>query len=260
MGKTIMTKILLSTVAALAFVGTASAADLPVKAPPVLAPAFTWTGCYLGANIGAVIGADKLDRYTYATGAVLESYSSSKSAVTVGGQFGCQVQWSWFVFGGEMDLAYSGLDENVGSLVAVAGGYNINKQLDWFGTGRLKAGIAFDRVLVYATGGVAYSKLTSNYADPLAPVALANVGAWSDNRIGYTVGGGIEYAITNNWSVKAEYLFLDFGSFNYRIGPVATPLAFGATAVSIDATEHVARVGFNYSFRPAVAAPVLAKY
>ena len=117
-----MKRILLVGVAALALVGTASAADLAVKAPVANVPAFTWTGCYLGANGGWLGGRDIYHterRYGfyevedfYASTSNPASFSSNESAGTFGGQFGCQFQTGSWVIGGEWDWNWAGLKED----------------------------------------------------------------------------------------------------------------------------------------------------
>ena len=298
-----MKRILLASVAALGLAGTASAADLAVRAAPVPVPLFTWTGCYLGIN-GGWIGQDTSyttgkqllypygDNNTVAGGdgvpagaaplssyaAVSHSYSSSQSGGTIGGQFGCQYQWGWFVLGGEWDANWAGVkDDNFASYNAVVTpGFTwyprqelTHTQLDWFTTARVRVGAAWwDRVLVYATGGLAMASVDSYTQVAFNPgnnpfFIPQYFGAYRESRIGWTVGGGIEWAFAQNWTAKAEFLYIDLGSDDY-ISPRTT---FNGTtdtrvwASSVDTQAYVARVGINYLFHlgPAVA-PVVARY
>ena len=93
----------------------------------------------------------------------------------------------------------------------------VDQHLEWFGTVRGRAGIlATPRVLLYATGGLAYGsfKTTGAFAGVTpAGIAVGSVASTSDTRLGWTVGAGIEGKITNNWSAKLEYLYMDFDSF-----------------------------------------------
>jgi outer membrane immunogenic protein len=125
----------------------------------------------------------------------------------------------------------------------------------------------WDRVLIYGTGGLAVAALDSNtHIDRFDNITGAFVtsyfGAYREERIGWTAGGGIEWAFANNWTAKAEFLYLDFGSFDY-ISPDARA-AFASTQqwrTHIDAQEYVARVGLNYLFHlEPTAAPVVARY
>jgi len=296
-----MKRILLASVAALGLAGTASAADLAVRAP-VPVPLFSWTGCYLGINGGWIGGNDDYatsHRVLYpgsqpvpvgltAPAAVdynllSHSYSSNQSGGTLGGQFGCQYQAGWLVIGGEWDANWSSLTEdNHFAYPAITWISNparfwlpraewTHKQLDWFSTARVRVGAAWwDRVLLYATGGIALGALDSYtqvaFDGPGNPLYIPQFfGAYRQNRIGWTVGGGFEWAFAANWTAKAEFLYLDLGSFDY-LSPCnsVNGLTCGAGdswRTSIDAKEYVARVGINYLFHlgPAVA-PVVARY
>lgn len=286
-----MKRILLASVAALGLAGTASAADLAVRAAPVPVPLFTWTGCYLGIN-GGWIGQET----SYTTGRQLlapfgdpnaatpaenalltHSYSSSQSGGTLGGQFGCQYQWGWFVLGGEWDANWAGVkDDNTFAYTAAATN-NVwsprqewtHTQMDWFTTARVRVGAAWwDRVLVYATGGLAMASVDSYthvaFNDGTNPFFIPqHFGAYRESRIGWTVGGGIEWAFAANWTAKAEFLYIDLGSDDY-ISPRTT---FNGTtdtrvwASSVDTQAYVARVGINYLFHLGpVVAPVVARY
>jgi outer membrane immunogenic protein len=287
-----MKRILLASVAALGLAGTASAADLAVRAP-VPVPLFSWTGCYLGINGGWIGGRDEYttsrrvfpgfipEFVTPAENALLtHSYSSDESSGTFGGQFGCQYQAGWLVIGGEWDANWSGLKEDNYFLHPAIFGISppvgffperaelTHKQLDWFTTARVRVGAAWwDRVLLYATGGVAmgaldsYTQVTHDPFSPFVNGIPQFFGAYRENKIGWTVGGGFEWAFAANWTAKAEFLYLDFGSFDY----ISPNVNFGITGrtylTSIDAKEYVARVGINYLFHfgPAVA-PVYARY
>jgi outer membrane immunogenic protein len=287
-----MKRILLASVAALGLAGTASAADLAVRAP-VPVPLFTWTGCYLGINGGWIGGNDDyatsrriLYPFGDPTGAtpgdnaiLAHSYGSDQSGGTLGGQFGCQYQWGWLVLGGEWDANWSTLKEdnyfNYPALTNPATGFVWNphnelthKQLDWFTTARVRIGAAWwDRVLIYATGGLAMGALDS-YTQVDFPTGLPinYFGAYRNQKIGWTAGGGFEWAFAANWTAKAEFLYIDLGSFDYisprtTFGTGAAPIDGRTWHTSIDAKEYVARVGINYLFHlgPAVA-PVYARY
>ena len=296
-----MKRILLASVAALGLAGTASAADLAVRAP-VPVPLFSWTGCYLGINGGWIGGNDDYTtrRIGTNTGAYSfngseqapapihgvaylldRSYSSDQSGGTFGGQFGCQYQAGWLVIGGEWDANWSSLkDDNYFTYgpVAIPNSASFwrprteltHTQLDWFTTARVRVGAAWwDRVLVYATGGVAMGALDSytqvGFTTPNNPFTVPDYfGAYRENRIGWTVGGGFEWAFAANWTAKAEFLYLDLGSFDY----ISPRTNFNGTTntldwhTSVDAKEYVARVGINYLFHfgPPAYAPVVARY
>jgi outer membrane immunogenic protein len=224
---------LLATVAAFAFASAASAADLPARAmapAPYAMPIFTWTGFYIGVNGGGGEARFKRDG-VFNFGTVHDRQSTS--GYFVGGQIGYNYQVNNFVFGVETDIQasqFSHTDLN-------ASNYNVR----YFGTVRGRIGYAFDRTLVYATGGYAYGDVRygvnyNNY-----------IGTAKKTTGGYTAGVGAEYAITNNWSVKAEYMHI------WLTGSTLNPLA----NTGFSQTKHIAkikpgmdigRVGLNYKF------------
>ena len=189
-----MKKYLLASVAALGLVaaGAASAADLPSRKGPVVAPvyvpAFTWTGFYVGANAG--YGWGNVNANGFANVGDLDGFVG-------GGQVGYNYQMGQFVVGLEADLQAADLSSgnNLG-LVGV--------KTDYFGTVRARVGVAFDRFMPYITGGWAYGNVKTSIP------ALA----FSSDRShtgGYAVGAGLEYAITNNLIAGVEYLYVDLG-------------------------------------------------
>jgi outer membrane immunogenic protein len=211
-----MKRILLAAIAATLPVA-ASAADLPRRsAPPVQSfappPMFTWTGFYVGVNAGAIWG-----DFTKVAKPI-----NPGAGFTGGGQLGYNYQIGQFVAGLEADYNYADLSGR-----GLIGGVNTRGKLDSFGTVRGRLGVAFDRALVYATGGYAFGS-----ASVTTPVASSD--KWHN---GYAIGGGLEYAFTNNISVKAEYLFLDFEDKKLFGGPAKA---------GVDA--NVVRAGVNYRF------------
>ena len=190
-----MKKYLLASVAALGLVaaGAASAADLPsrkgpVAAPVYMPPAFSWTGFYLGANAG--YGWGNVNANGFANVGDLDGFVG-------GGQVGYNYQMGQFVLGLEADLQGADLSSgnNLGAL---------RVKTDYFGTVRARAGVAFDRFMPYITGGWAYGNVKTSIP------ALA----WSSDRShtgGFAVGGGLEYAVTNNIIAGVEYLYVDLG-------------------------------------------------
>ncbi|MEZ5784996.1 MAG: outer membrane beta-barrel protein [Xanthobacteraceae bacterium] len=280
-GEGVMRKILLASVAALGLAGTAAAADLPV-APVVYAPVFTWTGCYLGVNGGWIGSDESFTSYSPAFGhpvpvngagftpaqvqaATTRSWSSDESAGTAGGQFGCQAQFGSWVIGGEWDWNWSGLEDDYSAVTAAGNPFTFpwaqytHKELDWFSTARAKLGFAWDRFMIYATGGLAYGAFDAyTHVDSL-PGALAGpewTGAYREKLFGWTVGGGFEWAFANNWTAKAEFLYLDFGSFDY-VSP--RPGSLQTWYTDVEAKQYVARVGINYLFHTG-GAPLVARY
>jgi outer membrane immunogenic protein len=132
-----------------------------------------------------------------------------------------------------------------------------NEKLDWFGTVRGRVGVTFDRALLYATGGLAYGHATLSTALTRTTGCAGNNcqnGSTADTKFGWTVGGGLEWAFANNWSVKGEYLYYDLGSLSHTMVDPAFPAVFNASA---SLRGSVARAGLNYKFN---SGPVVAKY
>jgi outer membrane immunogenic protein len=215
---TIMKKILLASVALLAFPAIASAADLPSRrapAPVVAAvPVFTWTGFYVGVNAG--YGWNNNDNITLSDGTVIDTVNGDEGGFVGGAQIGYNYQIGSFVLGVEGDIQYA--DFGKGRYDLGTSGIFEEGTDDWFGTVRARAGVAFDRALVYATGGFAFA----------------------DDRAGWTLGGGLEYAFTNNLTGKIEGLYVNLDSDNY---------VFNGLNIEGDDVEFgVVRAGLNYKF------------
>jgi outer membrane immunogenic protein len=251
----------------------ASAADLGTRpAPvytkaPIAAPYYSWTGFYIGGNAGYAWGTSDAD--TAVPGlpftAVADQYSAAASSelrpkgFTGGGQIGYNWQWSRSVWGLEADFDSFHLTDSAVGTVTPPGNSTLTSSTsfstDWLLTARGRVGfLATDRALIYGTGGLAAANLKysqTNFFAPCAGPGLACVetGALSTTKTGWTAGAGIEYALTNNWSVKAEYLYVDLGS----VSTSATSTATGAAGTlpflhSVDLKANIARGGINYKF------------
>ena len=224
-------------------VGGARAADLPAayKAPPI-APAYSWNGLYVGANIGYGWGQAKYDATLTGIGTV--SQSEDMDGVIGGVQSGYNYQMGNWVLGFETDFQFSG-QQGGSTFAGVLAGATIttDESLKWFGTSRTRIGfLATPNILVYGTGGVAYGKV-----DDTATVTVAGVGSFTANfqdvKAGWTVGAGIEGAFGGGWSAKLEYLYIDLGRTEHTFGTVA----LGTIATETRrATDNIVRVGVNY--------------
>lgn len=213
---TAMLRAALAGVALLTVSGAASAADMYRKAAPaapVMAPitAYNWTGFYAGASFGGNWLHDKMSN-----GVV--SATTTPGVFYGGAQAGYNFQTGPWVLGVETDLGYS----NPVHSTAIG---RVSKE--WSGSVRARAGYAFDNVLLYGTGGLAWANFK---LDDTAAAVHRNT-----TRAGWTLGAGAEYAFNQNISVKGEYLYADYGKAH--VG-----------AVSHDLTDHLLRVGVNYKF------------
>src|SRR5208282_1332776 len=264
-------------VAALTAAGTiaAQAADLPTRKeapPPVFVPPpFTWTGFYVGLNAGGVwsSGSRSVTFFNPASAVFLSGYEpgglgSGQSGFIGGGQAGYNWQTGAFVLGVETDFDGTTLSKSTdivgptfGPLAgAFAGDFfslHAKTSLDWLGTTRARLGFVAtpdNRLMIYATGGVAYGGGSSNFS------FFDNTGAfWTGNpsssRVGWTVGAGAEYALTNNWTIRGEYLYADLGSQNFTsVGNAIAATEFQNVYASghINYNASIFRAAVNYKF------------
>jgi outer membrane immunogenic protein len=141
------------------------------------------------------------------------------------------------VWGLEADLGWANIDETTSTFGIVPPGAvtgTFTTELNWLGTVRGRVGYAFDRFLPYVTGGVAFGGVRGSFAVTTPAGAFAASG--TDTNIGWTVGGGVEYAFTPNLSLKGEYLYVDLGDTD------PTPLN------NVEFTTHIVRAGLNWRF------------
>jgi outer membrane immunogenic protein len=269
----------------------AYAADLAVKAPQPAPPppvVYNWTGFYAGVNVGYGIGDDPTTESTVSGAAfpILgfgtpiygspKSYSIDPNGVIGGGQIGYNYQFApTWVAGFETDIQGSGMRNQqncvipCGAEIATVPALSAfpvtfsslseEHKIDWFGTVRGRFGYAAGPVLVYATGGLAYGEVTrsGNVVGQTTFIGTLNTfsGSYSASttKTGWTVGGGVEGQLTQNWSVKAEYLYIDLGSETdsfstfYTSGFPATGQA-GVRTLTADFRENIFRVGLNYKW------------
>lgn len=254
-----MTKGILATLALVALGGTAFAADLPSRKGPVyapVAPIFTWTGFYVGVNAGVVFtdnnirtsGNTAVTAGNVANGFRAASLSKSDEGFTGGGQVGYNYQIGALVLGVEADIAYTDLKNRANFLSVRGDPSTYTSELEYLGTVRARVGYAVDRFLVYATGGLAYGEVknSANFFSFVAPNALQFSGRKSDTEVGYAVGGGVEYAFTNNLSAKVEYLYYDLGKTNVTVA--AVPAGANSYNAKFSNDGHIVRAGLNYRF------------
>lgn len=256
--------------AALAISAPASAADIGRKAPTPFAPvvsAFTWTGFYAGINAGYSWG-DYRTRLglggAWATESVaLQNEFAQRGGGTlrptsfIGGiQAGYNYQFGRAVAGLEADINFLDLRKRTAyggpTVTFPALTYNYTRGVDtsWLVTVRPRLGYTFDRTLIYATGGIAFAEVKDRWSVASNGNYLKSLSN-STVRVGWTIGGGVEHAFLNNWSIKAEYLYTDLGrsSKNSVYLPGSAFLAPPYTEqVKTKLTFHTVRVGVNYRF------------
>jgi outer membrane immunogenic protein len=244
---------------------SAMAADLPMKAAPYMAPAplFSWTGCYLGVHAGGGV-----------MSAPISSEGSSGSGTNgsgglAGGQLGCNYQEGNWVFGIEGEGYWSGMKSTSGFHQGNSEGFTAStiaakNKADYSIAAR--AGIAFDRTLVYGKAGWVWGKfdIAGTFSDDCCslnggPFLATQVSSGTLN--GLLVGVGVEHALTQNWTVKLEYNYLKFGSKELPFVSCnndSIPACISGTS-SFQADKHIFKIGANYLFNWG-GAPLLAKY
>jgi len=249
---------LAATALTTAGLSAATAADLPSQAPPpapiIAAPIFTWTGFYIGGNLGAG-WRDSNDDPVILTGpgipgglagGTLIFGNNNDATFTGGGQIGYNYQIGSFVIGAEADI--QGIDSgNNSNAVFIPGpGFTgtfvpgeFENGADWWGSARLRAGVAFDRFLVYATGGLAYT----------------------EDNTGWALGGGIEWAMPVNWfgssavTFGLEGLWVSIDQDDDSTRPIGTFTPVAGAPVNVFLPQNndeqdffVARAKLNFKF------------
>ncbi len=289
-----MNRLLIGSVA-LAAIGlgapAALAADM-MRAPPVAAPvAYTWTGCYVGLQVGNSWG--RSDHTTVANSGetnVAGVFRPIPAGATIADPFsltgfiggvegGCNYQVGWWVFGFEVDWSTTNKEgqanepDGVGTFIRPGNPFWVSSTKErWLGTARGRLGFTvWDKSLLFVSGGGAWAKVDTSefllngvaagaFLTTFAPSATTThqEGHWQG---GWTIGGGWEYALGYGWSIKSEYLYVDLGrftTFNSIIpGNILTANIIGPREVRL--TDHIWRVGMNYSFGIGKA-PVVARY
>jgi outer membrane immunogenic protein len=245
-------------------VGSALAADLPnLKEEPFASapvPAFSWTGFYAGVNGG--YGLDHFAFiYTYDTGGFEKSTSgiTSRGAV-LGGQIGYNYQLSNLPFighavvGVELDSDWADIS-GATNVATPLGPLSFGARFENFGTLRERLGYDFDRLLLYVTGGLTYATSEASYSANGVSGSVTTTRFGVFPRIG-VAGAGAEYALTNNLTVRAEYLYDFSGAHFEEFSPTSTSsIGFGTRSM-----YHIARLGLNYKFDLFGPGPVAAKY
>jgi outer membrane immunogenic protein len=261
-----------ATVAAFGATQFASAADLPqpapvyAKAPPSVAP-YSWTGFYVGGNIGYGWGNANNNVTLFDSNfafTLTQSQSGKPQGIIGGGQFGYNWQFSPHgVFGLEADWQGSGAAANQSFVdpfvlpgqVTGTVSANYGDRISWFGTVRGRVGYAWDSLLIYGTGGLAYGevKLAGTVNETIMGPGFGPASAiWpfsvSKVNAGWTVGAGIEGALASSWTWKAEYLYLDLGSIT-GVSPAGLSGGTGATLTAQGRfTDNILRAGLNFQF------------
>lgn len=250
-----MRKLLLANVAAAAMTmaGPALAADLPVKAPPFAAP-FGWTGCYLGAHVGGGWAQKDItdpvqlvqDSFLGAGSTVgVTTVNPSPSGAVIGGQVGCDYEFpSSFVIG--IEGAASGSTMRGSQTAVLPLGFPgeaalVQANTDFLASVTGRVGYAFDNILVYARGGAALAGDKFEVSGTFTGLPYDFRGL--DNRFGWVVGGGVDWAFSRHWSTFLEY---DYYGFGHKSVLMSDGINGFAGPVDVKQNVQVVKVGFDF--------------
>jgi outer membrane immunogenic protein len=242
-------------VAATALATAASAADLPAPAGPAYYPPayhpviYDWSGIYGGVNLGGGLLEDLI---TTTTATALEPAGIktrlSPFSVVAGAQAGFNYQIQQVVLGAEGTFSWSNISgTQVTPSLLPTFSQTSTSTPRWYATATGKIGFAANDFLYYAKGGAAWMGVNNTQT---VSAGAGNVSSQTivNTRTGFTVGGGIEFGMTENLSVRIEYDFLDFGTKNYTFANLNTAPAPLVLPVSIQSNTHLFLTGLNYRF------------
>ena len=228
----------------------ASAADLPPSPPRApaayvvpAAPVFSWTGFYIGGNLGAAWTRGK------ASDSFGNSWSNSQQAVFAGGgQVGANYQFNWLVVGVEADFDWLANNHNSSNAVDTLTGHALQFSANnrWITTVAGRVGVAADNWLFYAKGGggwVGVNNPTLTDVTTGGSISVSN----SNSNSGWLAGGGIEWAFAPNWTARLEYDFLGLNNQSLTV-PVGTPFIGGDVVTVTNRDVQTLTVGVNYLF------------
>jgi outer membrane immunogenic protein len=227
---------------------TAGAADMPVTAaPPPVPPPFSWTGFYIGANLG---GAWAHNTWSDSIFGVNFGNGNGEGVFIVGGQVGFNYQVSNIVFGVESDFEWAGNNNSgSGTLVPVLNQtIQVTSNDTWISTVAARLGFAYDRVLFYAKAGGGWIG-NNGFEINNGTTSTSITGSNSNTARGWLAGAGLEWAFNNNWSTQVEYDYLGLSSRTLTV-PVGSAFLAGDTFTTTTSGKNIqmAKVGFNYRF------------
>lgn len=234
-------------------------------AAAIEAPSYNWTAAYGGATAGFNWGS--ADTTYLAPGLLNGFFPADQGLISAQGsgglkphgfaggvEVGYNWQWGNIVSGVEGDFQYLGFrksfDGTFGTVFAGTQGTHTDVNVDWLFTFRGRVGLALNRTLLYATGGLAVADV--RFAQSNFFPAFATIDALSVNKTkaGWVIGGGIEQALWDKWSIKVEYLHIDLGNINEEsiTNGFLNPAVQVAFSHNTDVKDNIVRAGFNYRF------------
>lgn len=238
----------------------AIAANIPATAAAATPnPAWDWSGFYVGGNVGYGVGSDQGQYDDQAPGfsPTPERFNYSPAGAIGGGQLGFnwQLSPSW-VLGFESDFQASSQLDNFTCVqqclnvpaTALLNGTNVDQRLNWFGTARGRVGWSSGPALWYVTGGLSFGELSSAINTIQANGSSLALN-FDDTKVGWALGGGLEYRVWGNWTAKAEYLYVDFGNVSHTFVTNNPLTGFPTTSIyASHVRDNIVRLGLNYKF------------
>jgi outer membrane immunogenic protein len=250
---------LAAAAASVLFTGAASAADLApryTKAAPLAAPAYDWSGFYLGVNLGGSASGGSIKSDPSGAIGSGEGLGDSADQFRAGVTGGFQGGYNWqvapnFVLGVEGDINWLSSNRSF-CVIDECGTFPliVTTRTDWLSTVRGRVGYTWDRSMLYVTGGVAFADVRDSFNF----FSFTDIATNHQTRSGYAVGAGLETALVGNWTLKAEYLFSDVGTNRVNLNP-----GDGNGFLDFRHQYQIGRIGLNYRFG-GFGSPVVAKY
>jgi outer membrane immunogenic protein len=224
--------------AAMAMPFAAGAAELPVKAPPAPPPppAFSWTGCYIGGDVGGVWANGHMDDELHGM-----ELSTTHSGVVGGPEIGCNYQTGSIVWGIEGNFDWTSLQfTGIGTTVPGVGTLQGSANTDWIAdvTGRV-GWTAWNQVLLYVKGGGAWVRNNATVTNLTTGASVSE----TNTNDGWLIGGGVEWAFDPSWSVKVEYNYIGLDTWNMNGG-----IVFPADTFQLSRNIQELKVGLNWRF------------
>ena len=250
-----MKKLIFANLLALTLAGQAIAADLPIKAAPPFAERFNWTSCYAGAHLGGGFAQKNITDPVLlvqdtliapGTTVGITTVNPSPTGVVLGGQIGCDYQLasSSFVLGAEGSASGSTMRGSREVLLPFSGESSlVQANTDFLASVTGRIGYAFDNVLVYARGGVALAGDKFEVSGFFTPLATPYDFRGLDDRFGWVVGGGVDWAFSRSWSAFLEYDYYGLGHANVLM---ADGITGTAGIVSFSQHVQVVKAGVNF--------------
>jgi outer membrane immunogenic protein len=235
---------LIAGISALALSQPAAAADYAAARA-----AYDWAGAYIGGHAGYGSGhndADAVSLFLYPSGslgATLPGFGIDTHGFIGGAEAGYGWQAGGLYLGVEADVSATGVK---GTHTDEVNGFKVDSTLSWLSTARVRVGLPLDRFLVFASAGLAVGGLRGDLHDNyVGPLTINS--STSSTSVGWTAGAGVAAAITDHWSIKAEYLYADLGSRQYGFAEPDGPL-WSLISTRARTTVSIGRVALDYRF------------